>query len=46
MTDKLAPEGERIAKFLASAGIASRRDVERMIAEGRVKVDGKVPPSR
>ena len=42
MTDKLAPEGERIAKFLASAGIASRRDVERMIAEGRVKVDGKV----
>lgn len=35
-------EGERIAKFLASAGVASRRDVERMIAEGRVSVDGRV----
>lgn len=33
-------EGERIAKYLASAGVASRRDVERMIAEGRVVVDG------
>jgi 23S rRNA pseudouridine2605 synthase len=32
--------GERIAKYLASAGVASRRDVERMIAEGRVIVDG------
>ncbi|HZU63611.1 MAG TPA: pseudouridine synthase [Novosphingobium sp.] len=28
---------ERIAKLLARAGIASRREVERMIAEGRVK---------
>lgn len=32
--------GERIAKLLAHAGIASRRDVERMIAEGRVAKDG------
>ena len=30
--------GERIAKLLARAGIASRREVERMIAEGRVKL--------
>ena len=29
-------EGERIAKFLAHAGVASRRDAERMIGEGRV----------
>ncbi len=29
--------GERIAKLLARAGVASRREVERMIAEGRVK---------
>jgi 23S rRNA pseudouridine2605 synthase len=35
------PEGERIAKLLARAGIASRREVERMIAEGRVALDGK-----
>ena len=36
------PEGDRIAKLLARAGIASRREVERMIAEGRVSVGGKV----
>ena len=34
-------EGERIAKYLASAGVASRRDVEKMILEGRVSVDGR-----
>ena len=36
------PEGERIAKLLARAGIASRREVERMIADGRVAIAGKV----
>ena len=34
--------GERIAKLLARAGIASRREVERYIAEGRVKIGGEV----
>ncbi|MGZ3248448.1 MAG: pseudouridine synthase [Croceibacterium sp.] len=34
------PEGERIAKLLARAGVASRREVERMIAEGRVALNG------
>lgn len=34
--------GERIAKRLARAGIASRRDAEELIAAGRVKVNGKV----
>lgn len=32
----------RINKFLASAGIASRRKVEEYIASGRIKVNGKV----
>ncbi|HMC91209.1 MAG TPA: S4 domain-containing protein, partial [Allosphingosinicella sp.] len=34
-------EGQRIAKLLARAGIASRREIERMIAEGRVAIAGK-----
>ena len=36
------PEGERIAKLLARAGIASRREVERMIGEGRVRLNDEV----
>ncbi|TJW29455.1 MAG: RNA pseudouridine synthase, partial [Mesorhizobium sp.] len=34
--------GERIAKRLARAGLASRRDAEELIAAGRVKVNGRV----
>jgi len=34
--------GERIAKYLASAGVASRRDVEKLIADGRVRLNGAV----
>ncbi len=41
-TDDTSLEGERIAKFLARAGVCSRRDGERLIAEGRVKLNGKV----
>ena len=40
-----APEeeaGERIAKRLARAGIASRRDAEELIAAGRIRVNGAV----
>ncbi len=39
---KAAREGERIAKVIARAGICSRRDAEKLIAEGRVKLDGAV----
>ncbi|MGV3512666.1 MAG: pseudouridine synthase [Novosphingobium sp.] len=35
-------EGDRIAKLLARAGIASRREVERMIEEGRVKIGDEI----
>ena len=31
---------QRIAKLLARAGIASRREIERMIAEGRIALNG------
>lgn len=36
------PEGDRIAKVLSRAGVASRREAERMIAAGEVAVNGKV----
>ncbi|HUY67763.1 MAG TPA: pseudouridine synthase [Alphaproteobacteria bacterium] len=35
-------KGERIAKRLARAGVCSRREAEKLIAAGRVVVDGKV----
>lgn len=35
-------KGDRIAKVLARAGLCSRRDAERWIAEGRVRVNGRV----
>ena len=33
---------ERLQKFLAEAGVASRRRAEELIAQGKVKVNGKV----
>lgn len=39
--DEKNPEGERIAKVMARAGLCSRRDAEAWIAAGRVLVNGK-----
>jgi 23S rRNA pseudouridine2605 synthase len=36
------PQGDRIAKLLARAGVASRREVERMIEAKRIKIDGEL----
>src|SRR5512142_85260 len=44
MSDKSQSQttGERIAKVMARAGLASRREAEAWIAAGRVAVNGKV----
>ncbi|MBX4860348.1 pseudouridine synthase [Rhizobium bangladeshense] len=35
-------KAERISKVMARAGVASRRDIERMIMDGRVTLNGRV----
>lgn len=42
MNEMQSEAGERIAKYLARAGVASRRESERLIEAGRIKVNGKV----
>lgn len=39
-TDDKAESGIRINKFLSDAGLCSRREADRYIEEGRVKIDG------
>ncbi|MGC6534194.1 MAG: pseudouridine synthase [Parvibaculales bacterium] len=41
MNDVSQFAGDRISKVLARAGVCSRRDAERMIADGRVAVNGR-----
>jgi 23S rRNA pseudouridine2605 synthase len=42
IAEPATPErGERIAKLIARAGICSRRDAEKLIAEGRVALNGE-----
>jgi 23S rRNA pseudouridine2605 synthase len=36
------PKRERVAKVIARAGLCSRRDAERLVAEGRVALNGRV----
>jgi 23S rRNA pseudouridine2605 synthase len=40
--DEAPGQGERVAKALARAGVASRREVERLIEAGRVALNGQV----
>lgn len=42
MAENTTPEGERIAKVLSRRGVASRREAERLIEAGEVKVNGKI----
>ncbi|MCA8880136.1 MAG: rRNA pseudouridine synthase [Rhodobacteraceae bacterium] len=41
MTESESSDGARVAKVIARAGVASRREAERLIAEGRVTVNGR-----
>ncbi len=36
------PQGDRLSKIIARAGICSRRDAEKLIDEGRVLLDGAI----
>ena len=43
MIDK---KGTRINKYLSEAGFCSRREADKLIEKGLVKINGKVPPGR
>ena len=38
---KLRTEGERVQKVLANTGLASRREIDRLIQAGRIVIDGR-----
>ncbi|WP_257281068.1 23S rRNA pseudouridine(2605) synthase RluB [Endozoicomonas sp. ISHI1] len=40
-TETTPPQGEKLQKILAGAGLGSRREMERWISEGRISVNGE-----
>ncbi len=42
MPERDTAKGERVAKVIARAGVCSRREAERLIADGRVALDGRL----
>lgn len=42
MNEPLSPGGEKLQKVLARTGLGSRREMERAISDGRVRVNGKI----
>jgi 23S rRNA pseudouridine2605 synthase len=42
MSDDAPERGERIAKWLSRAGVTSRRDAEKLLGEGRIRLNGAV----
>ncbi len=42
MTSTASPKPARVAKLMARAGLCSRREAERWIADGRVALDGRL----
>lgn len=42
MSETSTPRGDRIAKYLARAGVSSRRDAERLLTEGKVRLNNVV----
>ena len=42
MTNQRANKSEKLQKILANAGLGSRREIEKWIADGRVSVNGSI----
>ncbi len=40
--DRAQKEGMRINKYIAHAGVCSRRDADRLVEQGRVEIDGEI----
>jgi len=41
MSENTKPQGERLQKYLANAGLGSRREIERWIQEGKIQINNR-----